>query len=483
MRRVVRRVDFGVAPVVLPALLALTLTASLSVIPGRAVAWAAPAPTTASAAASAAPSTFDVSVVTQQLSASKSVAERRASVQKLLALPADAAPELAASLAQLRQNAPPFLNTLKAARGASKNESVDLLEALLAMESPDAKTYDPALRSVALLRALSKMGTVPAARVVIENALAFGGALKIETARLVKAMGDPAVPALIEAKRGENKDLRAWASQELEALGKKLPGDAVQTKDYAVLADTLRAYGKTHDTDAIGVVLSFVNSDRTKVREAAREATLAFGQDAIWKLREQYTTLTGKTLPEGTGAAEVAKELFTASDRNRLEEVYALVEEGKKAAAQSHWKDATLAYDKALARQPTLEGRGEMVAAYVEYGRSLEDADPPEALALFRKALRIDPHGHRAAGVDAEIAFLEGQAYRARGLEDPEPFRRALTLDPSHERARKELDKMESYSEQRSSFGYRVLLGAGFLVVAIGVIMLFGGRAKKARAA
>lgn len=433
-------------------------------------------------------SSYDVAKMTQDLAASQPVDKRRGALKRLLELPPDATAELGDALTELRKSSPPFLAMLKSALGhaadpasgrAKAGDSFDLLEALLVLEAPDAKLYDPALRAVALMRALANMQTVPAARVVVENALQFNGALKIESARLVKSIGDPAVPALIEFKRGENRELRAWASLQMDALGKKMPGDAVQTKDHNVLAETLRAYGKTKDTDAIAVVLSFVNSDRAKVRQAAREATSAFGQDAIWKLREQYTTLTGKTLPDGTPAADVARELFAACDRFRLEEVYALVEEGQKQATQKNWKDATAAFDKALARQPTIDGRGEMVAAYVEYGRALEESDAPEALALFRKALRIDPRGHRAKMVEAEIAYLEGKALRASGLEDTEPFRRALSLDPSHENARKELEKLETVSEARSSLGYRGLLGAGIFVVAIGIIMLFGGARKR----
>ena len=56
------------------------------------------------------------------------------------------------------------------------------------------------------------------------------------------------------------------------------------------------------------VILSFVNSDRAQVRAAAREALAAYGQDAIWKLREAYAALTGKPANEGWTAPELANE-------------------------------------------------------------------------------------------------------------------------------------------------------------------------------
>ena len=36
-----------------------------------------------------------------------------------------------------------------------------------------------------------------------------------------------------------------------EAMGKRIPGDAVQTHDNQVLADVLHAYGVIHDLDAV----------------------------------------------------------------------------------------------------------------------------------------------------------------------------------------------------------------------------------------
>ena len=88
------------------------------------------------------------------------------------------------------------------------------------------------------------------------------------------------------------------------------------------------AYGAIHDMDAVSVVLSFVNSDRAQVRAAARESLGLYGQDAIWKLREAYTNLVGKSAPDTWSADQVSKELFATYDRFRLQEVYALLDDG-----------------------------------------------------------------------------------------------------------------------------------------------------------
>src|SRR6202044_3727011 len=150
------------------------------------------------------------------------------------------------------------------------------------------------------------------------------------------------------------------------------PGDAVQTKDNQALADILRAYAAIKDLDALPVVLSFVNSDRAQVRLAARESTLAYGQDALWKLREAYAALTGDPAPEGIPAVDLAKKLFDAYDRFRLADVYALVDRALGEQKAGKLDAAVTDFDEALARQPMLDRRAEAAPAYFAYGESLE---------------------------------------------------------------------------------------------------------------
>lgn len=92
-------------------------------------------------------------------------------------------------------------------------------------------------------------------------------------------------------------------------MGKRT-GDAVQVQSSEVLWDVLRAFGLNHDIEALAVILKFVNSERAQVRSAARDALAAYGGDGLWKLREAYTTLTGKQTPDGWSASDVALRLF-----------------------------------------------------------------------------------------------------------------------------------------------------------------------------
>jgi tetratricopeptide (TPR) repeat protein len=376
---------------------------------------------------------------------------------------------------------------VKAARDSrARSADSDLADALVDMGPPttgDSGGYRTAVTTALLLEALAHIGTTPAARQLVKVAVDHGGAFRPDVAAHVKSLGDKAVPALLETRKAPSSELRHWAYSQLEGMGKRLPGDAVQTKDNQVLADVLRAFAHLHDMDSLPVLLSFVSSDRAQVRTAAREALEAFGQDAVWKLREAYSNVTGKAAPEGWQAAEVAKELFAAHDRLRLQEVYGLVDEGLAREKEGKLEEAVAAFDQALAREPMIERRGEMVSAYAAYAKTLEDTDPSRSLVLFRKAARLWPESSRAPQIEAEIAYLEGKDLLGRGVLDVEPFQRALTLDPGHDKARAELARLDANVEERQQRIRIVASVAAAVVVALTGTLLFGGRRRSRRSA
>jgi hypothetical protein len=78
--------------------------------------------------------------------------------------------------------------------------------------------------------------------------------------------------------------------------------------------------------------------------------------------------------------------------------------------------------------------------------------------------------------VGAEVAYLDGKDLLARGISDPEPFKRALSLDPTHERARTELSRIETTIEERQSRLRWFAAAAAFVIVAILGLIVFGGR-------
>jgi len=418
--------------------------------------------------------------------ASPDLAARKEAAASVAALGPSAVPAIERKLAELRKSTSPSIGAaIKAARDAvGKKSDVVLLDALVSMGEPEAMRgddgYRTAVTTALLLDALARAGTTPAVKQLVKVAIDHGGVFRGEVARHVQALGDKAVAALIETRKEPSSELRRWAASQLEGMGKRVPGDAVQTKDNQVLADVLKAFANVHDMDALPVILSFVNSDRIQVRGAAREAVLQFGQDAIWKLREAYSNVTGKSAPDEWRAPQLAKELFAAYDRLRLQEVYGLLDEGLAKHKEGKHEEAVAAFDKVLARQPTIERRGEMLPAYMALAESLVESDPPRALALFRKALRIWPETAYAGRIEAQIAYLEGKELLARGIADVEPFKRALALDPGHEKARAELNRLEANVEERHERIRALAAAATIIIVAFAGIVLFGGRPRRA---
>lgn len=403
------------------------------------------------------------------------------------ALPA-ALPAMQAKLAEVRDSVDDRVAaSVKAAMDASPpagedaGEAFDLTEALLHAPPSDPMGDRVALEISCLLSGLGHIGTTPAARLLV-SAYAMAP-FRAEVNRLVKVLGERALAALIEARKSASPATRSWSSGVLEAMNKKLPGDAVQSKSNQVLADVLIAYGNIHDMDAIGVILSFVNSDRVQIRDAAREALGAYGQDALAKLREAYSNLTGKNARDDWSAAQVAKELFLAYDKVRLQEVYALLDEGLALEKAGKLDEAVVAFDRILARQPMLDRRSEAVPTYVQYALTIEEKNRPSALAYLRKAARLDPENARQGQIASEVAYLEGEELLAHGVVDSALFQKAAALDPGNARARAELARIDAAAAGRDARVRRWEWAGGGAAAAVALLILFGRRPNKRKRA
>jgi tetratricopeptide (TPR) repeat protein len=149
------------------------------------------------------------------------------------------------------------------------------------------------------------------------------------------------------------------------------------------------------------------------------------------------------------------------------------------AAAAGKVEEAVAAFDKVLARSPLFERRREMAPSYVERAKALEDKQREEALAMMRKALRLDPKGEKSKMIEAEIAYLEGEVSVAQGMPDKTAFERALALDPGHERARKALAALEDKAIERQTSYQRYAAAGGIGLVALLAMILLGWRRPK----
>jgi tetratricopeptide (TPR) repeat protein len=355
-------------------------------------------------------------------------------------------------------------------RGARPMDAVEFL----VQQKPDL-TVERALATVCMMRALSRIGTMQAVQQLVLTASDAGGAFRPELFRELRQLDERASAALIEARGSRSADVRAWAKDALEALGKRTPGDTVQTTDDQVLADVLRAYAAVRDVDAVPVVMSFINSDRVQVRAASREATLAYGPDALGKLRATYQALTGERLPEDVEATTAANKLFDAYDHQRLSDVYARLDEGLAKQKAGNVDAAIAAFDDVLARQPLLDRGAEIAPAYVSYAEGLEQSDRPRARDYLRKALRLSGSTAASSPVRSEILYLDGEDLVARGLADTKPFEEALALDPDNARARDRLGQLRADAVWRHRREDRIAAtvgGIGLSLVLLAVLRL-----------
>ncbi|WP_437982475.1 hypothetical protein [Sorangium sp. So ce117] len=361
-----------------------------------------------------------------------------------------------------------------AKKGADdEKDEGDWLDFMLAAARPRDSAWRDVVKLLAMERMLAAAGSTPAVRELIALHAYFGELLRIDLQRQVAKLRDKAVPALIEARQHDAKIVQRWANKQLDLLGRAIPGEAIASNDTQILADVLRAYGRVRDVDAVRVILSFCNSDRARLRDAAREAISAIGEPGIWQLRDAYLDLTGAKPPREWSWDRVARELFGTYDRARLAEVYKLMDEGVAAASAGKPAEATDAFDKVLARAPLFERRKEMVDAYVERARSLSADRRDDALAMLRKALRLDAAGERAKKIEAEIAYLEGALLIERGTPDKFVLERAIELDPSHAGARAALASLgDKIAERKSQTNRHIAAGAVGLAAVLSMFFI-----------
>ncbi len=369
----------------------------------------------------------------------------------------------------------------KAAGAKYWRDDFDLVAGLVALPSADSDAYRALLGTACILQTLAKDGRKEAVARMIRVVPDHGGMLRFEIARRMKALGEKAIAPLILARA--DKTTRGFAWQTLDAMQKKIPGDAVQTKSNDVLAAILTAYGETKDADALGAVMSFITSERDEVRAAARTAILAYGDAAKEKLRETYGNVMNAPPPNDWTAERIARALFDVLDKQRNVEIDTLVDDGLSRAQKDDALGAVADFDKVLARMPFIARRTLMAPAYARLALKLEETDRDGARVAFRKSLDLDPNGTHAAESRAELEVMDGEDLALRGIDDRAAFERALQIDPANARARAALDRIDAKargSEDRSrKWTWAALAAAAFLVV----LVLFGRIPRRLRRA
>jgi hypothetical protein len=363
-----------------------------------------------------------------------------------------------------------IVRLIRAATDGRENAEYDLLALMLA--APRSADLNGAIERVVLARALGGMASADAGRALIALAPMHGAIFRQEVGRIIRGqLKDYALPALIEL-RNPSEMMRVFMRQTREALRKVTPGEAVQQHDNALLAEIVRAYGSIRQPDAMQVVVSFVNSDRAQVREAARWAVTQYGRESINALRSAYEMYEGHDADAAWGWERTAQELYLANDRRRMAEVTQRLDAGLAAGRGGDGAAMLGHFRWVLARHPDLQRRGEMVEPLIRYARELESEDAGRAETVWRLALWVDPEGAHAREIRAEVLFLEAEQAMARGVADPELYDAALRVDPSHARARAQRSVVAQDEVLRARRHRRALGALGLLGVALGTLWM-----------
>lgn len=360
---------------------------------------------------------------------------------------------------------------------ASELDDDDWLLFLHASPAPEDSAWRELVQLLGCVRLLGSIGTTEAVRELLHLRANFGDMLRLDLSRQIAKLGDRAVAALHEAKRHDAVIVQRFAALELDKLGRVTPGEAVAVRDPDALADVLRAFGRNRDVDAVGVLLSFANHDRKKVREAAREALTGIGDAARWQLRDAWQDLSGEKAERSVPWDVLAKRIFWAYDQSRLAELQRLADEGFDAAKSNDHARAVGVFDRVLARDPLFERRRDMSSSYVAVARATPIERGEERLAMLRKARRLDPESEEASKLDADIAYVEARLLIADGRPDRFLLERAIELDPGHAEARSLLAGFEEKAvvqRESSKKGLAAVAVGGATTLLLALIALWG---------
>ncbi len=331
-------------------------------------------------------------------------------------------------------------------------ETPDYFPMMLSHPKPGDEDWQRLVRVLALSRMCVQLGTVEAVRVLIHVYVRFDF-LRIDTQLQLKKLGDRSLAALIETTRHKAATTSNWAKRRLDFLGKAIPSEVVQVEDPQVLADVLRAYGRTRDPDAARLVISFANSERAQVRQAARQAVAMFGETANWSLRDTYENMVGTKPPREWSWDRTARELFREFDSIRLAELFGHYKQGLQALAKDDLDAMLAAFDKVVARSPNFEPRDKLVEGYLRFARQKFDEQPAASESSLLRVMRMSTREEERNAARSLLLTIEAKQLADKQVADRSLLQRAIEIDPENERARQLLDELsqEPFSE-RSGF-------------------------------
>jgi hypothetical protein len=369
---------------------------------------------------------------------------RRAAYRALTTLDEEMLPAIRARIARLRRGRPErrwavdILNRFRRRANGDEGERDDPAVGALEELGEEHGRRERAMvlqmaEPLMLWRALDRIGTLEAQQAVFPLIGLDRGLWMPEARNWVRRREHALMAAAILGRAGEGRYVRRWGRWAMRHLGADDPGRAVQALDEELLPDVLRAYAELRMMSAMRVIVSYVDSERRRIRRAAREALARYGGNAIWILRTAYHNEVGEHAPDAWSWRRLSEELYAHVDARRLAPVRAALEEGLAAQRRGDLATMRARFDDVLARAPELEEPAPVAEGYAALAeRRLAEGNLREARWAYQRALRLAPEGPDADAWRAQLTFVAAEAARRDGVLDVDAYERVLAHDPDH---------------------------------------------------
>lgn len=379
-------------------------------------------------------------------------AVRLAAYEALGALPESAVPAIRERLSELvtsrptPEDAQQLLHQIRHATGSRRaDDLVDVADGIPVFL--DTRRDRDALRiaePLLLMRSLERIATTDALVTIPEVLRLDPDAWTMEGRRSTLRLGDRAAAAIVRARGHEHSAGREWARWSGRELSLDDAGRLVQRLGPRDLADVLSAWGATRTMDAMPVVASFVDDRRRFIRDAAREALGAYGQNGVWQAREQFRLRLGEDADTSWGWERTLRELCARLDDQRLALVRDLQTAAEVALDRGDPDSATRSLEALLARAPDA-GSPEIATLFARAGDAwTTSGGRANARAAYERAIRLAPSDASRGAWEARLSFVEAEDALERGVLDVEAYRRAARGDPSCERCARMLATIEA---------------------------------------
>lgn len=393
------------------------------------------------------------------------------------------------------------------AKPAKDADKLDWRAALATSSDPAAPEI---LADLAVMAQLAASKQQAAAQVLLQ--MGFDPETMIyrdQIGRELRGMAPYSLVGLIAGTRAANADMARYASYQLERLDRQDPKKAIAAAaiDPTLRASVIRALGTSGNRDAVPVIWELTNSNDPMVREAARDAWLAYvagpppppapkqflklpggklskQKQPLWLTYRELATIELHRAIQETFAEETPSKAspealtqrlfahFDAARTARLQgEVEALL---AKAAAPGGALQVAAQLEALLGQDSGLQAPPELAAIYAETAQGQMEAEKwSQAATYFAKAAAYARDASKATRYQAAHHVALGKELEAGGTSGELEYEVAMKLDPSFAPAKR------AYAKATGGPNLAMLI-VGIGVLGIGLIVFFlGWRARK----